>query len=255
MTMQRWGQSVIMICASAWFIVGAPVHALDTSLDTDRDGLSDSDEQTLYGTDPKNADTDDDGYTDGEELGNAYSPLKGKKKKLTSVDSDGDGLNDAFELAFGSNPTLKDSDNDGFDDKKEIWSGYDPRTSSPKKIAKKIVVTLAKQRLSYYVNDIRLGTAVISSGKWNLPTPKGAFDIQNKSLRAWSKLAGLWMPYWMGFNGGKFGIHELPEWPNGYKEGENHLGKPVSHGCIRLGVADAQTLYEWTPVGTKLIIK
>jgi lipoprotein-anchoring transpeptidase ErfK/SrfK len=53
---------------------------------------------------------------------------------------------------------------------------------------------------------------------------------------------------------GSFGLHELPIWPNGYREGQDHLGIPVSHGCIRLGVGPAQFLYNWAEVGTPVII-
>lgn len=42
--------------------------------DTDRDGLSDYDEVTVWVTDPLNQDTDGDGYTDGDEVKNGYSP-------------------------------------------------------------------------------------------------------------------------------------------------------------------------------------
>jgi lipoprotein-anchoring transpeptidase ErfK/SrfK len=63
------------------------------------------------------------------------------------------------------------------------------------------------------------------------------------------------MPFWMAVAAdGKFGIHELPEWPGGYKEGANHLGIPVSHGCIRLGVGPAKQVYDWTEVGTPVVI-
>ena len=53
------------------------------------------------------------------------------------------------------------------------------------------------------------------------------------------KAYGLWMPFWLGLDRGRIGIHELPVWPSGYREGEDHLGKAVSHGCIRLGVGSA----------------
>lgn len=43
--------------------------------DTDEDGLSDIREREL-GTDPTNPDTDGDGYNDGEEVANGYSPLE-----------------------------------------------------------------------------------------------------------------------------------------------------------------------------------
>jgi lipoprotein-anchoring transpeptidase ErfK/SrfK len=63
------------------------------------------------------------------------------------------------------------------------------------------------------------------------------------------------MPFWIGIKGTRMGIHELPEWPNGYKEGAAHIGTPVSHGCIRLGVEAAKIVYDWADVGTKVIIK
>lgn len=86
-------------------------------------------------------------------------------------------------------------------------------------------------------------------------TPTGEFKVHNKNPRAWSRTYGLYMPYWMAFvPSGKYGIHELPEWPGGYKEGANHLGTPVSHGCVRLGVGSAKAVYEWAEVGTPIVI-
>ena len=62
------------------------------------------------------------------------------------------------------------------------------------------------------------------------------------------------MPYWLGMGTGRFGFHELPIWPSGYREGENHLGIAVSHGCIRLGIGPAEFLYNWVEVGTPVVI-
>ena len=42
--------------------------------DSDGDGLSDGDENKIYGTNPLNADTDKDGYSDGDEVKNGYNP-------------------------------------------------------------------------------------------------------------------------------------------------------------------------------------
>lgn len=46
-----------------------------TSLDTDKDGLTDSEEK-LYGTNASKADTDGDGYSDGIEVKSGYDPAK-----------------------------------------------------------------------------------------------------------------------------------------------------------------------------------
>jgi len=62
------------------------------------------------------------------------------------------------------------------------------------------------------------------------------------------------MPYWMAFTGAGHGIHELPEWPGGAKEGAGHLGIPVSHGCVRLGVGPAGTIYGWANIGDAVYV-
>ena len=41
----------------------------------------------------------------------------------TTVDTDGDGLTDAFEATLGSNPLLPDSDFDGYTDYEEYMAG------------------------------------------------------------------------------------------------------------------------------------
>jgi len=42
--------------------------------DSDGDGLTDEEENNIWGTDPNNPDTDADGYTDGQEVQNGYNP-------------------------------------------------------------------------------------------------------------------------------------------------------------------------------------
>ncbi|MEK7648828.1 MAG: L,D-transpeptidase family protein [Patescibacteria group bacterium] len=229
-------------------------HAEIPESDDDSDGIPTAQEVLVYGSNPSLNDTDGDGFLDGQEVRSGYSPLK-KGKRLVDVDTDADGLNDYLEIAFGTNTLKKDSDSDGYSDGDEVAQGYDPASSSNVKLEKHIEVNLTKQRLSYYLGSVQLGDMMISSGKWDWPTPTGTFRIINKSPKAWSKLAGLWMPYWMGFAGGRFGIHDLPVWPNGVKEGENHIGKPVSHGCIRVSTVYAKKLYSWTPIGSRLVIK
>ncbi|MFA6193974.1 MAG: L,D-transpeptidase family protein [Parcubacteria group bacterium] len=122
------------------------------------------------------------------------------------------------------------------------------------KEGKYIDLNLAKQQLSIFENGERLGTYKVSTGKKGMATPTGTFHVQAKRGRAWSKKYSLYMPYFMQFTGQGHGIHELPEWKNGYKEGANHLGIPVSHGCVRLGVGPAAKVYNWSDVGTPIVI-
>ncbi|MFH1182962.1 MAG: L,D-transpeptidase family protein [Candidatus Moraniibacteriota bacterium] len=122
------------------------------------------------------------------------------------------------------------------------------------KEGKYVDINLSKQILSIFNDGKNMGNYRVSTGKRGMATPTGMFNIKKKSRRAWSKRYGLFMPYWMQFTNQGHGIHELPEWPSGYKEGANHLGIPVSHGCVRLGVGPAATVYGFVEVGTPVYI-
>ncbi len=118
---------------------------------------------------------------------------------------------------------------------------------------RKIQIDLSDQKMYLYEGPDVIAEFLVSTGKRGMETPIGEFMVHGKSDRAWSRMAGLWMPYWMVIIPSVgIGIHELPEWPNGYKEGVDHLGVPVSHGCIRLGVGPAEFTYNWAEVGTKV---
>jgi vancomycin resistance protein YoaR len=118
---------------------------------------------------------------------------------------------------------------------------------------KYIDVDLTHQQMHLFEGTNLIAQYPVSTGKWSTPTPIGTRYIINKDPRAWSSPYGLWMPWWNGIGNG-YGIHELPEWPSGKKEGEDHLGDPVSDGCIRLGIGAAQTVYNWTEIGIPVYI-
>ena len=54
---------------------GSDLTCVDMNIDTDRDGLSDSDEISIYGTNPNLADSDGDGVDDGTEINSGSNPL------------------------------------------------------------------------------------------------------------------------------------------------------------------------------------
>ena len=117
----------------------------DTLRDDDGDGLT-LKEEYLYLTNPLDPDTDKDGYNDGREVKNGYSPvgegkLDGNGNGLPDSwehqyafpspprrdgDPDGDELTNEEEFLYGTNPLKKDTDGDGYNDFEEIRNGYDP---------------------------------------------------------------------------------------------------------------------------------
>jgi len=76
--------------------------------------------QVIEGTaDPRLVDSDGDGVYDY--LEEAFGTDKYK------ADTDGDGLNDKVEVfMYQTNPLAADSDGDGYSDKQEIDNGFDP---------------------------------------------------------------------------------------------------------------------------------
>ncbi len=221
-------------------------------LDTDSDGIPDRFETQVYHTDPLRADTDGDGFSDFVEIVHGFNPRGGGK--LVDGDEDKDGLSDRLELVFGTDPMEPDTNGDGMSDGVQVMAAMSPTSTTPTRLQKSIYINLARQRLEPRVDGVTMASYPISSGLARTPTPVGAFKVLQKNPRAWSRAAKLWMPYWMHFSGRGHGIHELPEWPNGRKEGESHLGHRASHGCVRLGVDTAKTLYEWAPIGTPVVI-
>ena len=97
-------------------------NGLDDAIDSDGDGITDPVEGTL-GTDPNDADSDNDGLTDGEEVGGNGVLDPGETNPLDG-DSDDDGLSDGDEVNGAgllgpyspTDPLDPDSDNDGIND-------------------------------------------------------------------------------------------------------------------------------------------
>ncbi len=239
-----------------------------TGKDSDGDGLPDKFERAM-GTDPFDPDTSGNGYTDKTEIKHGYDPLR-KEGRLP--------LDEAFARKHqgriflqveGSGEAwyVNPEDNlryflgrpaDVFNVMGKLGRGFpnnifDKLKGEEVELSKRIVIDTGNQRLSYYWGGVKMGKYLVSTGKASTPTPPGSYHIINKVELAWSPL-GLWMPYWMGLGTGRIGIHQLPYWPNGYREGVWNLGTPVSHGCIRLGIEESKRLYEWAEVGTPVYI-
>lgn len=240
------------MCSFSFFFFVLPAQAQIATVDSDLDGLKDEWEVQIYGTDPHKADTDGDSYNDRQEILQSFNPIgKGNYKPK---DFDGDRLDDRLEILFGTDPIVNDTDGDGFLDGLEVNQGFSPTNTQAMVLPKTIKIHLSKQRMEKVIAGVPVASFPVSTGKPGMRTPVGEFKILDKHPRAWSRSAKLWMPYWMHFSGRGHGIHELPEWPGGKKEGQNHLGLAVSHGCVRLGVGPAKEMYDWAPIGTAVSI-
>ncbi len=123
----------------------SPDNAADAAVDSDADGLTNLEEYRRR-TNPRDADTDDDGLTDGFEVADGrVNPLDADSdddgladgeeinQTLTDpnrADTDGDGLKDGDERPANANPLDADSDDDGLSDGWEIGAGLRPDNAS-----------------------------------------------------------------------------------------------------------------------------
>ncbi|MGC9396749.1 MAG: L,D-transpeptidase family protein [Anaerolineae bacterium] len=124
---------------------------------------------------------------------------------------------------------------------------------------KRIVVSLAEQRVRVYENGARLHDWPTSTGIATSPTHRGIFQVLSKTEKAYASQWDLWMPYFIAVypagGGVENGFHELPILANGQRLWAGSLGRPASFGCIILGIPEAETLYNWAEVGVVVVIE
>jgi parallel beta-helix repeat protein len=181
----------------AWEVAnGLSPLAYDSYLDLDRDGLTNF-EEYQNSTDPNDADSDNDGLIDGEEvkiyLSNPLNP-----------DTDGDGMPDGWEATNGLNPLLDDAggdpDNDFYTNHQEFLAGTDPRDSQSRPALfaefQTIPTSGATAWESFFIgNELYLAVANRSDGssgnidshvyKWNGSAFQLIQSIPTQSARDW----------------------------------------------------------------------
>lgn len=122
---------------------------------------------------------------------------------------------------------------------------------------KYIDIDISEQKMRIFENGFNIGEYLVSTGTTKMPTPIGTFKILSKSEVAYSNAYSLYMPHFMLFTKSGAGIHGLPYWKSSkgiVYEGVNHLGKRVSHGCVRLALSNAEIVFEWAEKGTPVIV-
>jgi hypothetical protein len=123
---------------------------------------------------------------------------------------------------------------------------------------RRLEIDLATQTMYAKYEDLVVWEMPISSGAYATPTPPGNYNIfQKQELRIGGAPPHYRMPWWQFWDKRGYGIHELPYLGdnNGgefWREAQDHIGIPVSHGCIRTLPGDAETLYQFTIIGTPL---
>lgn len=233
------------------FILLTPSLVFANNTDSDNDGLSDIEEETVYYTDPYSADTDGDGYEDMLEITNGFSPRSEDNERLAEVDSDNDYLNDSWELILGTDIMNPDSDGDLYLDGTEVKTGFNPLSKTQEKLEKLIKVSIEEQRLYYYFDEKLLEEFPISGGLYYTPTPTGVFKI----------LAKVPVKHYGGtgfdFPNTKWNLHFTTTYWRYYIHGaywHDNFGNPMSHGCVNVSYDNMERLYWFSELGTNVQI-
>lgn len=119
---------------------------------------------------------------------------------------------------------------------------------------RRIEISLSEQWLSAYEGDLLVFRAPVATGRDGFNTPVGDYAIYSKyDMQTMTGCMGgeCWnvpnIP-WVQYVVGGVALHGT-YWHN------NHgTGVRPSHGCINLRIEDAQWLYEWADVGTRVVI-
>ncbi len=87
-------------------------------------------------------------------------------------------------------------------------------------------------------------------GKASTPTVKGEFKVYGRGRSFGSRTYTCW--YYTQFCGNYLFHSVLYEHGSMTRIQDGRLGKPVSHGCVRLDINNAKWLYDNIPNGTKV---
>jgi L,D-transpeptidase catalytic domain len=107
-----------------------------------------------------------------------------------------------------------------------------------------IAISVEKQKLSIYDANGFFAESPISTGMKGHPTPMGVFSvIQKQKLHHSNIYSNAPMPYMQRITWSGIAIHAgvLP-------------GYPASHGCIRMPMAFAIKMWNWTKMGARVVI-
>jgi hypothetical protein len=138
---------------------------------------------------------------------------------------------------------------------KTVW---DKSSTTATTTNKKIVIDRSEQKLYAYKGAELIMEILISTGLELTPTPRGTFAIFKKTPSRYMQgpIPGLsdqqaydmpGVPWNLYFTHGGAVIHGA-YWHNSF-------GIPYSHGCVNLSPWDAEQLYYWAELGTKVVVQ
>jgi len=139
----------------------------------------------------------------------------------------------------------------------EPWALPYPAVGS----GKRIIYSNSEQQVWLIDEDENLVDTYLVSGRRWIPYA-GTYSVFSKSVNAWAPYGGITMKHMVRFvrpntwgNKWSYGFHSIPRYSNGTPlQTEAQLGTFRSGGCVRQADHKAVALYNWAPIGTKVIV-
>ena len=139
--------------------------------------------------------------------------------------------------------------------------GARPLTATPTVIpgqGKRVWFSISAQQVWLVNADGTVARTYLVSGSRYGQLRPGTYSVFSRSTAARSWNSNSRMQFMVRFARGKnaaIGFHSIPRYPNGkFAQTEHQLGLPLSDGCVRQRVTDAKALWDFAPVGTRVIV-
>jgi lipoprotein-anchoring transpeptidase ErfK/SrfK len=121
---------------------------------------------------------------------------------------------------------------------------------------RRIVYSNKQQRIWLVEANGVVSHTYLVSGRHGLPSV-GVHQVYSKVPS--SPSGDLTLPWTLRFavstSGNPIDIHGIPLRPDGSPiEDDSQLGTPLSHGCLRMKQADAKFVWDWSTVGTTVVV-
>ena len=130
--------------------------------------------------------------------------------------------------------------------------------------AKVIALNLTLQEMIFYQDGCAVNAAPTTTGRQYLRTPAGTFHVFYKAspftmVSPWPPGSPFWYPtgtvtWVMEFASGGYFIHDAYWEANSQYGPGSQDGPAASHGCVHIPTPIMRWAYQWTPVGTPVII-
>ena len=122
---------------------------------------------------------------------------------------------------------------------------------------RRVVYSLEQQRVWWVESDGSVPHTYLVSGRADTPG-LGTYQIYSKSRYTTSLNGQAQMEFMVRFAWGRsaaIGFHSIPVNRSGQPlQSEAELGTPLSAGCVRQAYWDAAGLYDWTSIGTPVVV-